>query len=166
MVNSITEPVMRALAEGGLRVFGEFPARPRDKHGPFVVVGLRSYKCLGSGLGEYLGIREKDNGEIVELYGKRLEPELLFEVYAPIKGAADAGECSRAASRLGELTEGFPAGLRPVEYSIGEISCDEELGCFRCECVLKCQAFLVAEAGSQPGEFTDFVLKGVIANGN
>lgn len=166
MVDLILEPVVRVLSDGGLRAFRAFPARLRDRKGPCVIVGLRSYKCLSGGLGEYLGFREKENGETIELYGKRLELELLFEVYAPFEGAEDAGACVRFAESIGALTEGFPSGLRPLEFICGEAKADEELGCFRCECVLQCSAFLVAEGIGEQGEFLDFVLKGVITSGN
>ena len=161
--DSVLNSVCSALSDGGLKVFREFPRRFADKDGEAtVVLGIRSSKAFSGGLGDYLGLKEKANGEIVEVYGKRLEMELSFEIVASLDVEDGAAVCVKCADALRMLLRKMPQGLKVLEFSLGEVSAIKELSAFRCECLAKCLAFVVAEDDGQQGEFLDFVLKGAV----
>lgn len=166
MVDSILDAVIKVLTDAGLRAFREFPSRAADKKEICVTVGARRCKYLGSGMGEYLGIRAEESGAVTELYGKKLEMELVFDVFSPFGAKPDAGACVRCSDELQALTGFFPSGLRLLEFCSGEVTADEELSAFRCECTAACLAFLIAEDEDGQGEFMDFVLKGVVEGVN
>lgn len=167
MTDLILDSVEAALVSGGISAFRSFPARhKRLSAETCVVISLRWAKSLGGAMGDYLGLKEKENGGIVELYGKRLEIELLFEIYAPFEGASGAEDCVRCADELRALSAGLPSGIRPLEFTCGEVSAVEEISYFKCDCTLLCTAFLIAEDGGEQGEFLDFVLKGAVDHVN
>lgn len=162
MIDVILDAVIKVLTDALIRAFREFPVRGADKKEIGVTVGLRKCKSLCSGLGDYLGVRTKENGASVELYGKKLELELSFQVFSPFGGSSGAGGCVKCADRLQALMGLFPSGIRVLEFAGGEVIADEELSAFRCECTARCLAFLIAESGGEQGEFLDFVLKGAV----
>ena len=167
MFDSVLNSVCAVLSAGGLQVFREFPRRFPDKSGEVsVVLGIRSSKAFSGGMGDYLGSRAKPNGELVEVYGKRLEMELAFEIFCSTEASDGAAACVCCADMLRALMEKMPQGLSVLEFSSGEVSVSRELSAFRCECLGKYYAFVVAEDDGQQGEFLDFVLKGAVDSVN
>ncbi|MDR0951451.1 MAG: hypothetical protein LBM18_00800 [Oscillospiraceae bacterium] len=161
MFEEILSAAIAALAQGENRVTRVFPAGPTAFDGrPLVVVGLGGSKLLSSGLGDYIGVRREDSGLETEVYGRRLETELRLTVYLPEKDA-DAALIESCAGELELLTRSFPAGLRAIEFSRGEISRDSALRCFVCECLVRCSAYFVAESRDEEEEFLNFKLRGV-----
>jgi len=168
MLNDILDAVVNAIKSAGINAFREFPEKRDDlKSGASVSVGADSCKCLSSGLGEYLGTRAGAGGSgDAELFGRRLELELRFEIYSPFGAAYGAADCVRCADSLRECFGVLPPGLKALDMECGEIKADEELSCFRCSCALHALAFLVAESTGGETEFLDFVLKGTVDSGN
>ena len=161
--DSVLNSVCSVISDGGMKVFREFPRRFADRDGEAtVVLGIRSSKAFSGGLGDYLGLKEKANGEVVEVYGKRLEMELSFEILASLDIEDGAAVCVKCADALRVILGDVPQGLKVLEFSLGEVSVVKELSAFRCECLVKCLAFVVAEDDGQQGEFLDFILKGVV----
>lgn len=161
MLESVLEAVIGALKKGGLEAGGEFPFESRRLTGPWICVYAGDCRSLDSGFGGYLGLKARDDGSQTELYGRRLELELLFDVYAPLK-AGGSELCRRTADKLRGLTETFPQGLRILELSGGRMTAEEGMGAYRCSFRASCAALFLAEAYGDEGEFSDFVLKGVV----
>lgn len=161
MLESVLEAVIGTLKCEGLEAGGEFPFESGRLTGPWVCVYAGDCRSLDSGFGGYLGIKVRDDGSQAELYGRRLELELLFDVYAPLRfGGSEL--CRRTADRLRELTGAFPQGLRILELSGGKMTAEEDIGAYKCSFRASCLALLLAEALGDEDEFLDFVLKGVV----
>ncbi|MEG0876073.1 MAG: hypothetical protein RSF77_02895 [Oscillospiraceae bacterium] len=163
MLDTVLTAVVSALTAAGIKAFRQFPNRRADLSlGAFVCLGVDSCKCLSSGLGEYLGIKIGAQGLETELFGRRLELLLGFDVFSPFESAAGADGCIQCADALRGALSGLPSSIRGLELSCGEVSADEESGCFRCKCTLRALAFLVAESSGDGTEFLNYVLKGTV----
>ncbi len=168
MLDSILDAVVTALKSESISAFREFPEKRADvKTGVSVSVGLGDCKCVSSGMGEYLGTRAGQGGSAdIELFGRRIELTLRFEIFSPFGAPHGAAACVKCADRLRECLAKLPSGLKALEMESGEICMDEKLSCFRCVCTLRALAFLVAESDGTETEFLDFVLKGTVYSGN
>lgn len=162
------DEIVAALKTAGVCAFRAFPesAEALPAEGG-VSVSIGSYRVSGSGMGDYLGTRAASGGQgEKELFGRRLELTLGFEVFAPFGGTGGAAVCDRAADALRLALGTLQAGLRVLEMDCGETAADETVGAYRCRCEANCVAFLVAETGGEAPEFTDFKLKGTVKNGD
>lgn len=168
MLETVLNAVAAALEKGGLNVFCEFPeslAEFRTK--PVVCVGVESCKCLSSGMGEYLGVKIGKGGEAdAQIYGRRLELCLCFEVFSPFGADFGAKACRECSDKLRQSLSFLPSGIRLIEMESGELRADEEYFAFRQMCRVKCAAYLLAESEGDEGEFLNFVLKGIVDNGD
>ena len=165
LTDVVLNAVVEILEREGINAFLQFPERAADlKNGVFVCLSVDKCRSLSSGLGEYLGVLSGMGGKPdKELYGRRLELELGFEIFSPYGEGFGATACLKCADKLKSLHMLFPSGIQALEFSYGEISADDELAVFRCLCKLSCTAFLIAEGdGDESIEFLDFVLKGTI----
>ncbi len=167
MLNDVLDAVVAVLKAGGLNAFREFPEQRADmKTGVSVSVGMDSCKYLSSGMGEYLGTREGPGGSAdTELFGRKLELELRFEIYSPFGSRFGASGCVECADALRRCALKLPSGLRVLDFKFGEISADEKLSAYKCACSARALAFMVAESNGGEGEFLDFVLKGTVDSG-
>jgi hypothetical protein len=164
MDKAVLEGLLSALETRGLKAYKEYPdvslLRATES---FAVIGVESFKSLSSGMGEYLGIRRSQGGfSEKEVYGKRLELSLYIEVYSPFSSQRGAEGISDYTRAMGSCFEELQSGIKAAEIRFGELCSDEELGCFKQKCKLRCEAFLLAETSGEDGEFLDFVLKGSI----
>lgn len=168
MLDSVLDAVVSTLRAEDLNVFREFPERRADlKTGVSVSVGIDSCKYLSSGMGEYLGTRTGTGGSAdTELFGRRLELELRFEVYSPFGTAFGASGCVRCVDSLRTSFEKLPSGIRVLDMDCGEICADDKLSAYKCVSKLRCLAFMVAESDGNETEFLDFELKGIVDCGN
>lgn len=168
MLNVILNAVTQTLTLGGVNAFREFPQdEVLHDSGAFVCVGSEKCKCLSPGFGDYLGVRTDIlSGAITELFGKRLEITLNFEVYAPYH--LDLGEetCVECADKVTRLLDKLPSGLRVIDMIRGEVKADDKLSLFHCACSLRCMAFFIAEKNDEEAEFLDFILKGAVGSAN
>ncbi|MBP8640804.1 MAG: hypothetical protein KBI01_07905 [Oscillospiraceae bacterium] len=167
MLDDIIDAVIATLKSEGLNAFREFPERRSDlKTGVSMSVGINSCRYLSSGMGEYLGTRAGVGGVgDTELFGKRLELELRFEIFSPFGAAFGALDCVQSVDRLRSCFEKLPSGLKVLDMKSGELSADEKLCAYRCICTLSALAFMVAESDGNESEFLDFVLKGTVKSG-
>ena len=157
MLEEAVEAVVSALKSSGIDAAAEFPDGFAKKiSGPTVRVGLRSCALTSSGCGEYLGLTTV-NGAQEELYGSRAELCVELDIFAPA-----AAECAAAGDSAAAALSALPAGLKTREFTCRPAEFDETAGAFRRRCELKCFAYLVRTAAADSGEFTDFVLRGVL----
>jgi len=167
MLDMILDTVISGLREAGLDARREFPGGQANlRAGAQVAVGVESCRFLSPGLGEYLGLLEKADGSKVELFGKRLELDLRLEVFSAYSDTAGAQACMGAVSALRPALERLPAGLKLLSLSWDRVRADERFRVFRCPCVLRCLAFLVAESTGEEPEFLNFALKGRPVDGD
>ncbi|PKM72483.1 MAG: hypothetical protein CVU91_08820 [Firmicutes bacterium HGW-Firmicutes-16] len=168
MLDSFLDAVVIALKSESISAFREFPEKRADvKTGVSVSVGLGDCKCVSSGMGEYIGTRAGEGGsDDTELFGRRMELTLLFEIYSPVGAPHGAAACVKCTDRLRDCMAKLPSGLKALEMESGEVCMDEKLACFRCVCTIRALAFLVAESDGTETEFLDFVLKGTVDSGN
>lgn len=159
----IRQAALTALRGSGVNAVGEYDAQraPRMEK-PVLAVGLRRVKTEKSGLLEYLGEREDAQRGTVEVYGRRMQVELVLEAYAPrMVGAAGCDELSgeAAAALCGRLPPGVT--VESVEWE--QTLWDTRYGAFLRRGSACCSAYFTAEAAQEDGAvLTDFVLKGVI----
>ncbi len=168
MLNTVLDTVVSVLRAEDLNAFREFPERRADlKTGVSVSVGIDSCKYLSSGMGEYLGTRAGIGGkDDTELFGRRLELELRFEIYSPFGTAFGASGCVQCLDSLRASFGKLPSGIRALDMDCGEICAEDKLSAYKCVCKLRCLAFMVAESDGNETEFLDFVLKGIVDSGN
>lgn len=167
MLNNVLDAVVNVLKAEGINAFREFPEQRADlKTGVSVSVGVESCRYLSSGMGEYLGTREGSGGSAdTELFGRRLELGLRFEIYSPFGTQFGASGCVECADALRSCIDKLPSGLRIIDLTIGEVSADEKLSAYRCVCSYSTLAFMVGESDGSDSEFLDFVLKGTVDSG-
>lgn len=159
MIEKVLKAAVGAVEKLGYKACSEFSFESKELEGALVCVSAGECRCMDSGMGRYLGFREEADGSFTEIFGKRLEPELIFKVYAPF-GEKGAGICRDVCSALCGLEKFFPSGLRLLELDSGEMEAEEALAAYRVVCRAKCAAIFLAEAASGEDEFLDFVLKG------
>lgn len=159
MIEKVLKAALGAVEKLGYKACGEFSFESKELEGALVCVSAGECRCMDSGMGRYLGFREEADGSFTEIFGKRLEPELIFKVYAPF-GEKGAGLCRDVCSALCGLEKFFPSGLRLLELDSGEMEAEEALAAYRVVCRARCAAIFLAEAASGEDEFLDFVLKG------
>lgn len=163
MLDVIVDAVVDILGRAGLQAVREYPRTLLDpEQGPVVCVGVKSSKLLSAGAGEYLGLRETAEGGVTELYGLRLELVLTLSIFSPCDEQNGAAGCARCFTQVSDALGELPSGLRSRALVCGVTQPDSLTEMFRCDCELHCAAYLTAEADEETGEFTDFVLKGVL----
>ena len=114
MLDGVLDAVVAALSAEGLNVIREFPERMIDLASEAsIAVGIESCKDLSAGMGEYLGLHtSEDGGTDAELFGKRLELELRFEIFSPYGVSFGASGCARCADSLRKCFGKLPSGLK------------------------------------------------------
>lgn len=161
MLDTVLDAVVAALTAAGLSALRQFPESEADRAAVAVCVGLKRNRLVSAGAGDYMG--EKTEGGVVsEVYGYRMEPVLALDVYSPDDGENGADGCMKAAALIAAALPDFPSGIRPRELSCGETAYDGITEMFHMPAELGCSAFLTREMNAETGEFTDFVLRGVI----
>lgn len=160
-LRQIRDAVIAALRAEGLAAEAAFPgkwAAERTTALAAVSVGAAEGRALG--LGGYLGeVRGKD-GQVREVYGKRLEGVIAVDVRAERAAECEAGAETAAAALLGKL----PEGIRPGELRWEALAWEKQTGLFLRRGSLKCEALFLAEGGDEGPDFLEFVLKGVLRN--
>ena len=159
MIEKVLKAAVGAIERLGYRACEEFSFESGELEGALVCVSAGECRCMDPGMGRYLGFREEADGSFTEIFGKRLEPELIFRVYAPF-GEKGAGLCREVCGALCGMERFFPSGLRLLELDGGEMEAVEALAAYCVVCRAKCAAVFLAETVSEDEEFLDFVLKG------
>lgn len=163
MLDAVLDAVVTALCGAGLAALRQFPDSELDRDsGPVVCVGLKSNKLVSSGAGDYMG-EKTDGGTVSEVYGFRMEPVIALDVYSPDDGENGAEGCVGTAEAVSAALPEFPSGLKVRELVCGETAFDGATEMFHMPVALSCAAFLTREMNGETGEFSDFVLKGVLS---
>nr|DAG06717.1 MAG TPA: hypothetical protein [Caudoviricetes sp.] len=133
----------------------------KEQEGPVVVVALQRCVVEPSGFQDYLGERyDKESGQWVECYGRKARLTLSLDIYAPEK--CDGQTIQQTLDTLaGALLLGGPEGLNVEEFSCGQTDYDSSSRRLRRPAQAVFTAYLCAQTQST-GEFTDFVLRGVV----
>ena len=158
-LRQIRDAVICALRDGGLAAEAAFPARwgaGRKSALASVSVGAAEGRALG--FRGYLGESRGADGQVREVYGRRLEGVVSVDVRA--RRAAECQEGAETASAV--LLGGLPEGVRPGELRWEALAWEKETGLFLLRGELKCEALFLAESGDGGPEFLDFRLKGVL----
>lgn len=156
MYDAVLDALSAALAAAGLNAGRQYPDTPAAGPYPAVRVGLKSGKLLSAGSGDYLGERD-EGGAVRAVYGYRTEAVAALDLYAP-----EAADCLAGFNAVSAAVPAFPAGLRTRALICGETVFETETGLFHCPAELHFLAFLTRDEGGETGEFTDFVLRGVL----
>ena len=124
MLDGVLDAVVTALRAQGVSAARDYTEKDYDG-GAVLCVGAESCRCMSSGLGDYLGLREGAGGEgDRELYGRRLELVLSLEAFCGFERGA--GACQELAGALSGLLEGLPEGICPTKLETGEVRADGE----------------------------------------
>lgn len=164
MIDTVVSCVVQTLENAGIDAYAKYPAAELDTKAQTVVcVGVSSCRNVSAGLGEYLGQREDSERGATNLYGFRMELVLSLDIYAPLKIGADG--CTQCFSDTATALRALPSGLKPQALVCAQAQPDSSTAMFKCPVELHCTAYFVCTAGEEENEFTDFVLKGVLKNG-
>ena len=158
-LRQVRDAVIHALRDGGLAAEAAFPstwAAGRNTALASVCVGTAEDRALG--FCGYLGETQGRDGQVREVYGKRLEGVVTVDIRAERAADCQEGGETAAAVLLGEL----PEGIRPGGLSWEALAWEKETGLFLRRGRLQCEALFLAEAGEEDGVFQDFILKGVL----
>ena len=161
MIETVLNGIVSLLQAAGIDAMLQYPITPLDKkRGPVVCVAVKSGTQSGSGLGDYLGIRN-DNGALRDLYGYRLHLTVSLDIFVPwsTESISDAMACFSAVSHA---LYALPSGLKPQKIYCGTAKPDKETEMLKYPAEMECIAVLICEKDMENGEFTDFVLKGVL----
>ena len=164
MLECVQDAVVAALRDGGLTAARAYEPLPLDRQRDAAVyVGIRGARWEGSGFGEYLGWRtDPETGAEQECYALRCQVEVSLDIYASQGGENGAAACTACFDRAVAALRSLPAGLKLKALSCGGAAPDGDSGRFRCQGVLEGVAYLLAQPQEESGEFTDFILKGVL----
>lgn len=158
-LRQVRDAVIHALRDGGLAAEAAFPSKwaaGRNTALASVCVGTAEDRALG--FCGYLGETQGRDGQVREVYGKRLEGIVNLDIRAEGAAACEAGAETAAAV----LLEKLPEGIRPGELRWEALAWEKQTGLFLRRGTLQCQALFLAERGEEETEFLDFKLKGVL----
>jgi len=128
---------------------------------PVVAVTVEEADAASSGVGDYLGIfTDPEKGER-ELYGRYLEVTLGMYIYSPQGKEYGADALPRV---FGQIAAAFSEKTLPLKVKslqCGETEFDGVTEMYRCKVLAKCRCFMTAEI-REDGEFSDYILKGVM----
>lgn len=158
-LRQIRDAVIRALRDGGLAAEAAFPAKwAAERTTPLATVDVGTAEGRALGFCGYLGETRGEDGQVREVYGKRLEGVITVDIRAPGALECREGGETAAAVLLGKL----PEGIRPGELRWEALAWEKQTGLFLRRGTLQCQALFLAERGEEETEFLDFKLKGVL----
>jgi hypothetical protein len=161
MLDAVLDAVVSALTAAGVNAVRQFEPSEAGRDCAVVCVGLKSNRLVSAGAGDYMG--EKTEGGVVsEVYGFRMEPVIALDIYSPDDGVSGAQGCLSVAEAISAALEDFPSGIKSRALIYGETRFDGATEMFHLPAELCCAAFLTREMNAETGEFTDFVLKGVL----
>lgn len=164
----IVDAVVEILHGSGMEAASSYSSKPAIRRKtPVVAVGIKSAGAVSRGYFDYLGLRlDEADMRYKELYGRQLGLVLSVDLFSPATEGCGAPKCREM---FGQIVDAFssslPSGLKAGPISCGNLSFDKELNLFHLPCTVEAQAFIYATV-DDGGEFTDFVLKGVMKNGD
>ncbi|MBQ4040718.1 MAG: hypothetical protein IJC91_06225 [Oscillospiraceae bacterium] len=128
---------------------------------PVVAVSIEEAESTASGVGDYLGIFSDAETGVREIYGRYLEVSLGLDIYSPDNADFGAAACPKV---FGQIVSAFSESTLPVKVKniqCGKTEFDDVTRMYRCKVTAKCRCFMTAEI-REDGEFTDYILKGVM----
>ena len=160
--DSIIAAVTKLLGDyTGLSVCAYPFGKMRKYDAPVVAVTVDEAEASGSGAGDYLGIfTDPEKGER-EVYGRFLEVTLGLYVYSPEGSEHGADALQRV---FGQISAAFSENAMPLKVKslqCGETEFDGVTRMYKCKVTAKCRCFMTAEI-REDGEFSDYILKGVM----
>jgi hypothetical protein len=159
-LRQIRDAVISALRTEGLAAEAAFPEKwAAERKTPLATVAVGTAEGRALGFDGYLGEIRGEDGQVREVYGKRLEGVITIDLRAERAADCEEGGETAAAALLGKL----PEGIRPGELSWEALSWEKQTGLFLRRGTLRCEALFLAETSGGP-EFLDFILKGVLRN--
>ena len=158
-LRQIRDAVISALRAEGLAAEAAYPGKwAAERKTPLATVAVGAAEGRALGFCGYLGETRGEDGQVREVYGKRLEGVITVDVRAERAADCEMGGETAASALLGKL----PEGIRPGELSWEALTWERGTGLFLRRGRLKCEALFLAEAGDEGPEFLDFILKGVL----
>ena len=133
----------------------------KDNTKPVVAVTIEEAESTSAGAGDYLGIFSDTETGDRELYGRYLEVTLGLYIYSPDSKEYGAEGCQRV---FGQIVSAFSESRLPVKVrtlQCGKTEYDNVVRMYKCKALSKCRCFMTAEI-REDGEFTDYILKGVM----
>ena len=133
----------------------------RDFKDPVVAVTIEEAESTAASVGNYLGVfSDFETGER-EVYGRYMEVTLGLHIYSPDTEKCGAGACQTV---FGQIVSAFSESTLPIKvksFQCGRTEFDDATRMYHCEVLVKCRCFMMAEI-REDGEFTDYILKGVM----
>lgn len=158
-LRQMRDAVISALRAEGLEAEAAFPGKwAAERKTPLASVSVGAAEGRALGFCGYLGEARGKDGEVREVYGKRLEGVITVDIRGARAADCEEGGETAAAVLLGKL----PEGIRPGELSWEALAWERETGLFLRRGKLRCQALFLAESGDEGPAFLDFILKGVL----
>ncbi|MBQ8831355.1 MAG: hypothetical protein IJ017_07125 [Oscillospiraceae bacterium] len=128
---------------------------------PVVAVTIEEAESTSSGAANYLGIFSDAETGDRELYGRYLEVTLGLHIYSPDSSEFGADACQKVFSRIVSAFFESTLPIKVKSIGCGKTEFDDVTRTYRCEVTAKCRCFMTAEI-REDGEFTDYILKGVM----
>lgn len=150
-LGNYTDVTVKAYPFGKMKTFDS----------PVVAVSIEEAESTSSGVGDYLGIFGDAETGSREVYGRYLEVTLGLYIYSPDNAQCGADGCQRV---FGQLVSAFSESTLPVKVKslqCGKTEYDGVARMYKCAVTAKCRCFMTAEI-REDGEFTDYILKGVM----
>lgn len=154
----IRTAVIAALKQAGLSAGAAFSGTAPYVTGTEATVQVAGAAEQGAGFGCYLGQSCDESGRFTELYGRRIQAEILIEIRSPRADACEEGMETAAEALLHTL----PSGLRPGNFKWEAVRWEPENRLFLRRGTLSCRAFFTAERNEASEALLEFTLKGVM----
>lgn len=137
MFEAIVQAAVDALNSAGINAVTEYPQTELCSLEPVVCVGLRSIKLVSSGVGNYIGIYEEENG-FREMYGAKAQltlsvrilcldadnAELVYSVYDALCGMENISIRSFEAGKTEYDKVAGMFGLTVTADAVASLVCD------------------------------------------
>jgi len=159
MLDKITDSLVEALAQAGFDAGRAWPGQPAQDSGVYIRLAIASARQSEAGFSRFLGLKTKDDGSLLEVYGMKCHIGLRLDIYAGPEQENAAAQCEKAMDGIMQALAQY-GGLSISSVACDGAAYDRDTGLFLCPCKAEATAELCFEAEEEAGQFTDFILKG------
>lgn len=159
MLDKIAQSLVDTLNQAGMEAGRAWPCAPIQDSGVYVRLAIESARQSEAGFSRFLGLKSRDDGSLLEVYGMKCHIGLRLDIYAGPEHENAAAQCERAMDGIMQALAQY-GGLSISSVSCAGAAFDRDTGLFLCPCKAEATAELCFEAEEEAGQFTDFILKG------
>ena len=98
MLDKIAQSLVEALTQAGMDAGRAWPRAPIQDSGVYIRLAIESARQSEAGFSRFLGLKTKDDGSLLEVYGMKCHIGLRLDIYAGTEQEDAAAQCAWPAS--------------------------------------------------------------------